>query len=89
MKEGKTDMNFDPEEVTDLQVELMNACDGLPCAVIYVAVANLLGVMESLDVKPDRAGLFKLMGECMDDYMRIHASRDCAIASPPSEASTP
>ncbi len=62
------------DAVNDLQDHLMRACAGKPTAVVYTAIANLLGFMETLAKQPDRKDLFRLIGECMDNYKRIIAN---------------
>ena len=62
------------DAVNELQDHLMRACAGQPMAVVYTAVGNLLGFMETLAKSPDRKELLGLISECMDDYKRVIAN---------------
>lgn len=63
------------DAVNDLQDKIMRACAGKPTTVVYMAIANVLGFMETLAKKePRRKELFALIDECMDDYIRIIAN---------------
>ena len=59
--------------VNDLQAHLMTACSGQPTAVVYTAISNVLGFMETLAANPDREALFGLISDCMDSYKRVIA----------------
>lgn len=61
------------DAVNELQDKLMEACAGKPTAVVYTAIANVLGFMETLAKSPDRKELLGLISECMDDYKRVIA----------------
>ena len=62
------------DAVNALQDDLMSVCAGKPMAVVYTAVGNLLGYMETLAKSPDRDELLGLISECMDDYKRMIAN---------------
>ena len=63
------------DELRRITVELANdiehVCAGKPSGAVYLAIAQVLGLMESLATKePDREYLFSLLSMEMDSYIR-------------------
>lgn len=63
---------FSDEDVTDEAVKIAEdiaaMCSGRPTASVYIAIGITLGSMEAKAKRPDRAGLFKILGDVMDGF---------------------
>ncbi len=53
----------------DLTHRLADLLSGHPTASVYMAIAYTLASMELHAKRPDREGLFKIIGGAMDEYI--------------------
>lgn len=79
-------------EADELQMKIMSVCAGHHTAIIYTAIANTLGYMETLATgEPDRETLFEIISDCMDSYILLMKRGDAGvtISNNPSTATKP